>query len=106
MGFICRILLEEVTLEQSKIVSTAMKIQHITNLNTYVLHQNRELVYHHETITIPAFMPGSRERDILFLYDNIVQGQLFSYINEWDLHYFGYSFRESEKTYTIIIGVF
>ncbi|WHY01367.1 AraC family transcriptional regulator [Neobacillus sp. DY30] len=91
-------------MEQSKIVSTAMKIQHITNLNTYVLHQNRELVYHHETITIPAFMPGSRERDILFLYDNIVQGQLFSYINEWDLHYFGYSFRESEKTYTIIIG--
>lgn len=82
-----------------------MKIHHITHLNTYVLDQNRELVYHHEIISIPAFMPGARERDVLFLYDNIEQqGQLYSYINEWDLNYFGYSFSEREKAYTIIIG--
>jgi YesN/AraC family two-component response regulator len=97
--------LEEVNLEQSKIVSTAMKIQHITNLNTYVLGQNRELVYHHEIISIPTFMPGSRERDVLFLYDHMKQrGLLYSYINEWNLHYFGYSFNHREEAYTIIIG--
>jgi YesN/AraC family two-component response regulator len=98
--------LEGPTLEQSRIVSTAMKIQHITNLNTYVLNQNRELVYHQEIISIPAFMPGSGERDVLFLYDNMEQqpGQLYSYINEWDLRYFGYSFSEKEEAYSIIIG--
>jgi YesN/AraC family two-component response regulator len=82
-----------------------MKIQHITNLNTYVLDQNRELVYRHEMISIPAFMPGSGERDILLLYDNMEQqGQLYSYLNEWDLHYFGYSFSKMEEDYTIIMG--
>ncbi|WP_052427388.1 helix-turn-helix domain-containing protein [Neobacillus niacini] len=97
--------MEELNLEPSKIVSTAMKIQHITNLNTYVFDQNRELVYHHEMISIPAFMPGSGERDVLSLYDNMKQrGQLYSYINEWDLHYFGYSFTEKVEAYTIIIG--
>jgi YesN/AraC family two-component response regulator len=97
--------LEEISLEHSKIVSTAMKIQHITNLNTYVLKQNRELVYQHVMISIPAFMPGSGDKDVLFLYDNIEQrGKLYSYVNEWDLRYFGYSFRAKEEAYTIIIG--
>lgn len=82
-----------------------MKIQHITNLNMYVFNQNRELIYHHEMISIPSFMPGSGERDILFLYDNMKhQGQLYSYINEWDLHYFGYSFSKKSEACTIIIG--
>lgn len=82
-----------------------MKIQHITNLNTYVFNQKRELIYHHEINSIPAFMPGSGERDVLTLYDNMKQTrQLFSYINEWDLHYFGYSFSKEEEACTIIIG--
>ncbi|MFB3169692.1 AraC family transcriptional regulator [Neobacillus sp. 179-C4.2 HS] len=103
--FFATVHLEEVALEPLKIVSTAMKLQHITNLNTYVLNQNRELVYYHEMISIPAFMPGSGERDVLFLYDNMEQrGQLYSYINEWDLHYFGYSFSQKEEAYTVIIG--
>jgi YesN/AraC family two-component response regulator len=97
--------LEEVALEQLKIVSTAMKLQHITNLNSYILNQNRELVYYQEMISIPAFMHGSGERDVLFLFDNMEQrGQLYSYINEWDLHYFGYSFSQKEEAYTVIIG--
>lgn len=82
-----------------------MKIQHITNLNTYVFNQKRELIYHHENISIPGFMPGSGERDVLSLYDNMKQTrQLYSYINEWDLHYFGYSFIKKEVSSTIIIG--
>jgi two-component system, response regulator YesN len=82
-----------------------MKIQHITNLNTYVFNQNRELIYHHEMISIPAFMPGSGKRDVLSLYDNMKHTRkLYSYINEWDLHYFGYSFSKSKEACTIIIG--
>ena len=81
-----------------------MKLQHITKLNTYVLNQKRELVYYHEMISIPAFLPGSGE-DVLFLYDKVEQrGKLYSYINEWDLHYFGYSFSQKEEAYTVIIG--
>lgn len=82
-----------------------MKIQHITNLNTYVLDQNHKLFYHREVISIPAFMPGSRDGDVLFLYDKMEQReQLYSYINEWDLHYFGYCFCANGEDYTIIIG--
>ena len=82
-----------------------MKIQHLTNLNTYVFNQKRELIYHHEMISIPAFMPGSGKRDVISLYDNMKQTrQLYSYINEWDLHYFGYSFSKKEESCTIIIG--
>jgi two-component system, response regulator YesN len=82
-----------------------MKIHSITNLNTYVFNQKRELIYHHEIISIPAFMPGSGERDVLTLYDNMKQTrQLYSYMNEWDLHYFGYSFSKEEESSTIIIG--
>jgi AraC-like DNA-binding protein len=92
-------------LEPSVIISSAMKIQHITKLNTYVFNQKRELIYHHEMISIPAFMPGSGERDVLSLYDQMKHtGQLYSYINEWDLHYFGYTFSKSEETWAIIIG--
>ena len=82
-----------------------MKIQHITNLNTYVFNQKRELIYRYEMTSIPSFMPGSGESDVLSLYDNIKQTrQLYSYINEWDLHYFGYSFSKKEEACTIIIG--
>src|SRR4051794_30605223 len=82
-----------------------MKIQHITNLNTYVFNQKRELIYRYEITSIPAFMPGSGESDVLSLYDNIKQTrQLYFYINEWDLHYFGYSFSKKEEACTIIIG--
>lgn len=82
-----------------------MNIQHITNLNTYVFNQKRELIYHYEMTSIPVFMPGAGTRDVLSLYDNMKQTrQLYSYINEWDLHYFGYSFREKEEAWTIIIG--
>lgn len=92
-------------MEQPKIISTAMKIHHITNLNTYVLDQNGEFVYHHEIIAIPPFMPGSEKEDPLNLFEKMKhQDQLYSYINEWDLHYFGYSFTQKQAAYTIIIG--
>lgn len=88
-------------MEQPNIISTAMKIHHITNLNTYVLDQNGEFVYHHEIIAIPPFMPGSEEEDPLNLFEKMKhQEQLYSYINEWDLHYFGYSFTQKQAVYT------
>jgi AraC-like DNA-binding protein len=94
-----------IKMEHPEIISTAMKIHHITNLNTYILDQNGEFVYHHEIIAIPPFMPGSVEEDPLKLFEKIKhQEQLYSYINEWDLHYFGYSFTQKQEAYTIIIG--
>jgi AraC-like DNA-binding protein len=93
-------------MEESKVISTAMKIHHITNLNTYVLDQNGVLLYHHEIISIPSFMPGSGQEDILYLYEKMKDegNKLYSYINEWDLHYFGYSFFDKKEVFTIIIG--
>ena len=92
-------------MEQSKIISTAIKINHLTNLNTYLLNQNVELMYHHEMVSIPAFMPGSDNNDILFFVENMnQQEQLYSYINEWGLHYFGYPFMDEREGYTVIIG--
>ncbi|MGJ9459755.1 helix-turn-helix transcriptional regulator [Oceanobacillus sp. CF4.6] len=92
-------------MEISKMVSTAMKIHDITQLNTYVLDQNVDFIYYREIISIPDYMPGSGEADVLNFYKKIKQRMhLYSYINEWGLHYFGYSFKEKEDVYTIIIG--
>ncbi|WP_087972104.1 helix-turn-helix domain-containing protein [Oceanobacillus rekensis] len=92
-------------MKPSKIISTAMKIEQITNLNTIVLDQNRNLIYHHETISIPDFMPGSGYKDIFSLYKSMDKNNhLYTYVNEWDLHYYGYSFGVQDESYTIIIG--
>ncbi|MEH7246095.1 AraC family transcriptional regulator [Neobacillus niacini] len=92
-------------MEQSKIISSAIKIHHLTNLNTYLLNQNREFMYHHEMIAIPAFMPGSDNHDILYFVEKMThQEQLYSYTNEWGLHYYGYHFMAGMEGYTVIIG--
>ncbi|WP_163526987.1 helix-turn-helix domain-containing protein [Halobacillus ihumii] len=92
-------------MEQSKVISTAMKIQHVTNLNVYVLDQYGDLSYHLESISIPDFMPGSGEEAILDLHEKMVQeDQLYYYSNEWKLHYIGYSFIDKKDSYFIIIG--
>lgn len=92
-------------MEQSNIISTAMKIHQITNLNTYVLDRNKEIVYHREVISIPVYMPGSDEEDILYVNERMnEQDQLYSYINEWDLHYLGYKFIYKGEATAIIIG--
>ncbi|MEH7304063.1 helix-turn-helix domain-containing protein [Neobacillus drentensis] len=94
-------------MEQSKVISTAIKIYNITNLNTYVLDKNGEFLYHHEIISIPPFMPGSDDKDILFLFEKMKpKEQLYSFINEWNLHYFGFSFTQKMERYSIIIGPF
>ncbi|MEH7114311.1 AraC family transcriptional regulator [Neobacillus niacini] len=92
-------------MEQSKIISSAIKIHYLTNLNTYLLNQNGEFMYHQEMVSIPAFMPGSDNQDILYFVEKMThQEQLYSYINEWGLHYFGYPFMAEMERYTVIIG--
>lgn len=93
-------------MEQSKIISTAMKIHHVTNLNTYVLDGNGEFLYQHEIISVPTFMPGSGNEDILYLFEKMKgeEEKLYSYINHWNLHYFGYTFFVKNEGFTIIIG--
>ncbi|WP_156291808.1 helix-turn-helix domain-containing protein [Oceanobacillus salinisoli] len=87
-------------------ISAAMKLYNITNLNTYVLEKNGDFIYHEGTVKIPAFMPGSNETDILYAFNQITEvNKLYSYHNEWDLRYLAYSFQENDE-YTIIIGPF
>lgn len=103
--FIGSISIGGIKMEQSKIISTAMKIHHLTKLNTYVLNQNGEFLYHNKIISIPDFMPGSGEEDIMYLFEKIeLQEQLYSYLNNWGLHYLAYSFNDEIEVYTIIIG--
>lgn len=88
-----------------KITETASKIQHLTDLNTYVVDQQGEFVFHHEVISIPAFMPGANSKDIFNLYSEMKQqnNQLYIYPNSWGLYYIGYTFSMDED-FSIIIG--
>ena len=89
----------------SKIVSTAIKISHLTQLNTYVIDKNGDLVYHDEKVSIPAYMPGSKQKDVLELSRKMKEtNQVYTYINPWGLSYLGYSFLEEGDFYAIIIG--
>ena len=89
----------------SKIVSTAIKISHLTQLNTYVIDKNGDLVYHDEKVSIPAYMPGAKQKDVLELSRKMKEtNQVYTYINPWRLSYLGYSFLEEGDFYAIIIG--
>ncbi|WP_249872357.1 helix-turn-helix domain-containing protein [Oceanobacillus saliphilus] len=90
---------------QSEVISAAMKIFQVTNLNTYILNANNELIYNHEIIDIPEFMPGSGQEDLFLLLEKMEQrNQLYSYINEWGLHYFAYALTEQNNDFTVVIG--
>ncbi|ARK29793.1 helix-turn-helix transcriptional regulator [Halalkalibacter krulwichiae] len=95
-------------MNESQIISTSMKIHYITNLNVYVLNQDGDLFYENESISIPMFMPGNNAENVKALYEIMTEdGEeeiVYSYINEWGLHYFGRRFRVLEQMYTIIIG--
>ena len=87
------------------IISAAFKIHHLTNLNTYIIDQSGEFIFHHEMISIPSFMPGSKDEDVLTLHTEMKQqnNQLYTFSNRWGLYYFGYTFSQDRK-YSIIIG--
>ncbi|WP_068677056.1 AraC family transcriptional regulator [Oceanobacillus sp. Castelsardo] len=89
--------------ETTAIISGAMKIYYITNLNTYVINSEEDFILHHENFTIPPFMPGSNEKDMKHLYKSMVTGKLHSYTNQWGLQYLGYRFKQND-IYSIIIG--
>lgn len=98
-------LLEEMIIVYSSIVSTAIKISHLTQLNTYVVGEDGDVDYHDEKVSIPAYMPGAGQKDVLeFFYKMKKTDQLYTYINPWGLSYLGYSFLEQRKFYAIIIG--
>ncbi|WP_340002573.1 AraC family transcriptional regulator [Oceanobacillus sp. FSL K6-0127] len=89
----------------SKIVSTAIKISHLTQLNTYVVGKNEDFIYHDEKVSIPAYMPGAKQKDVLELSRKMKEtNQIYTYINPWGLSYLGYSFLEEGDFYAVIIG--
>ncbi|RDW18024.1 helix-turn-helix domain-containing protein [Oceanobacillus chungangensis] len=92
-------------MKQSRLITTALKIQQITNLNIYVLDQYSDFIYYHELLTIPEYVPGYDQADILDLHHNMKRnGKAYSYINEWGLHYLGFRFLKKRDEYTVIIG--
>ncbi|RLL47739.1 AraC family transcriptional regulator [Oceanobacillus piezotolerans] len=92
-------------MEQSKLIATALKLHHVTDLNVYVVDHQGELLYQQKTISIPSFMPGAELEDIFSFYSVINQeDQVYTYINEWGLHFHGYSFQIEDRRYCFIIG--
>jgi two-component system, response regulator YesN len=83
--------------ETASIISGAMKVYYITNLNTYVINSQGDFILHQENLTIPSFMPGSNEKDIKHIYNNMDN------TNQWGLQYLGYQFKQND-TFSIIIG--
>ncbi|RDW18359.1 hypothetical protein CWR48_12330 [Oceanobacillus arenosus] len=92
-------------MEPSRLIPTAMKLNQISNLNIYILDQYKDFIYYHEILKIPDFMPGSSQADIIDLHKKMDHDErVYSYINEWGLHYFGFRFPDKLDRYTIIIG--
>ncbi|WP_067726884.1 helix-turn-helix domain-containing protein [Oceanobacillus damuensis] len=89
----------------SKIVSTAIKISHLTQLNTYVVDKNGDVVYHDAKVSVPDYMPGAKHMDVLEFFHKMKEtNQVYTYINPWGLSYLGYSFLDQREFYAIIIG--
>lgn len=89
----------------STIVSTAIKVSHLTQLNTYVVDMNGDVIYHDEKFSIPDSMPGAKQKDVLEFFHKLKQtNQVYTYINPWGLSYLGYSFLDEGKVNGIIIG--
>src|SRR5690625_7031264 len=88
----------------SNIISTALKIHYLTNLNTYIIDQNQEFIFYNESISVPHFMPSNQKDDIIYFLDQMKQpkSQTYYFINDWDLYYLGHSFSE----YTVILCPF
>lgn len=91
-------------MKQLNIVPAAFKIHHLTNLNTYIVEQDDDLIFHHEIISLPSFMPNAKE-SIFNLHTEIKQlnNQLYSYTNQWGLTFLGVYFSNT-STYSVIIG--
>ena len=92
-------------MRQLNIIPAAFKIHHLTNLNTYVIDHSETFIFHHEVISMPAFMPGAKDKDIYNFYKEMKQqnNQLYTYVNRWGLYYLGYTF-SLDNEYSVIIG--
>lgn len=90
---------------ETVLIANAMKLFHITNLNTYIIDKHKAFIFHHEMVSLPSFMRTSNESNLLQLSEQISlkKGKLHSYTNQLGLNYLGYSFTK-EDPYTVIIG--
>ena len=91
-------------MKKLNIVPTAFKIHHLTNLNTYIIGQNDDLIFHHEIIAHPSFMPGAQEN--AFNLHEEIKGQnhqLYAFTNQWGLTFLGY-YISNDPSYSVIIG--
>lgn len=89
----------------AKLISSVIKISHLTQLNTYLLEGAGAIIYADEKVSIPAYMPGAKRADVFHIYQNMaINNQVYNYHNEWGLSYLGYSFSEGGRRCSIIVG--
>ena len=85
-------------------ISAAMKMFELTQLNTYVI-TGGEIVYHHEKVSVPSFIRGVDEAYIVGISHRMdVSDQLYSHTNPWGLAYLGYSFQKEDEKHIVMIG--
>ncbi|SES04993.1 AraC-type DNA-binding protein [Gracilibacillus ureilyticus] len=92
-------------METNTIITTALKIHHITDLNTYILTSDNELVFSREMIELPSFMPGGNHEDLFQICERVapLNSRLFIYHNEWNLQYLVHPFT-LDQPYLVVIG--
>lgn len=89
----------------SKIISSAIKISYLTQLDTYVVGEKGEIIFHEGKTALPDYMPGAENGDIMNFFREMESvNQLYSYVNPWGLFYLGQSILDEQERYYIIIG--
>lgn len=90
---------------KSILIANAITMFHVTNLNTYVLNEQNEFLFHHEMVKIPSFLQTVFEMELMYFSQQInsKEKKVYSYMTQGGLHFLGYPF-ETEKNHHIIIG--
>lgn len=108
----CRIILIKLghivrirVLETSTIISTAIKLHFITDLNSYVLDEEGSLLHRQELVQLPLLMQETRDAAFKTL-STMRENQVYILHNEWDLQFFGYALRGNGVKWCILLGPF
>ena len=95
-------------MNQLNIISAAFKIHHLTNLNTYIIGQDGEFIFHHEMILNPFFYAWCQGEDVFTLHTEMKQqnNQLYAYTNQWGLYLFGlFFFYRTAYTASLLVHI-
>ncbi|WP_010281411.1 helix-turn-helix domain-containing protein [Bacillus timonensis] len=90
-------------METSFIISTALKLHYLTDLNIYVLNQEGQFSYRQELFELPSFMRETHETIIAKL-SQVEEEQVYNFNYEWDLQFLCYSLKVQGLKLYILLG--